>query len=334
MKSKNFSTVNSELKETVRNKIKQLINARKSNEIIFTADSIHSINIITQGIVWRPRDLILFPENELPKYTSALQHLQNKSNCSLERVNVIKNGTLDLAHLEELLENSEGRILFFISHVNEITGILQPIKELFSLVKKYEGITVLNCNDSIVSEPINVQDQSTDFLFFDSENIGVGEGLGFLYGDYKKLEKLNPIFTKSTKSLMLPNRLELEKINSNFLTFVIESLTDILDQGVDDLKTKYLLLSATLLGELQDCDHIKILCPEYYKAGIISFYTDNMDLDKNYDFLKDFDVEFGFFDIDEYILQYSTKGVIKVKWDHNNTKDDMINLAEYLKKLK
>lgn len=333
MNLKNFTQINETVKEQIRDKLSKLLKIKKQKEIVFSPNSIYSINMITNGLAhsWRSNDLIVFPENELLKNRSALEKLQFETDCSLETVNVIRDGTLDLAHLEEILENSTGKILFFISHINDVTGVVQPIKELFSMIKEYEGTTILDCNNSIRQLSIDVERDHIDFLFFDSENTGAETGVGVFYGETKKLEKLHTLFDNTNKQ-KIPEKFEFGNINNSLLNDLDKHLGTLIEKDIQDISAEYLLLSATLLSELQTLDQIKILCPNYYKGGILSFYTENdVDLDILEKELVKFNVDFGYFGIDEFILLYSNKGVVKVQWDDTFSKEDMTELYTIIK---
>jgi cysteine desulfurase/selenocysteine lyase len=311
--------------------IKNFIGAEKSKEIIFTSNNSHSISLIISGLekIWRSNDIILVPESENSTNLLSWKKFAEKIGCHFETINIIKDGRLDLGHLEEVLINSNGKVLFSTSHVSSVTGYVQPLNEVFEMIKEYEGFTVLDATHSITHESINVCENLVDFLFFHSANTYNFEGIGVLYAKQKLLEKIDPIFLETFDILPYPQKLESKYSNFNGIVSLSKSIEWISGLGLDNIKSKYLLINANIQMELNNIDSIDVFHPNFYKGGIISFKVKNKySLDIAYSLNKQgIKVSSGHFD-SELLLD---KEVVRLSWGLHTTKEDIELLSNALK---
>jgi cysteine desulfurase/selenocysteine lyase len=320
--------------EHVRESIRSFINAKKSSEVIFTSGVIHGLNTIANSICtkWGFRDTVIIPESE-PSYNSDLWNkLSFRYNFDFKKVNVIKDGSLDLGHLEEILEECTGKILFSISHASESIGNVQPIKELFSKIREYDGLTILDVSNTIGKEIIDVQDLDADFVLFNGQNIYGPTGVGVLYGKHKKLEKLSSLFYDEDEKL-LPEKLENFETNVQGIIALGRAVDWHLDQDMQSISARYLLLNADVQMMLGSLDFVKIFHPSYYKSGIISFsMNDCFPLDVEEKLLSQgIQVKCGFLNSKNIIEEKFSNGIIRVSWALYNDKSDIEKLENSLK---
>lgn len=311
--------------ELVRHKVSSLINAKKESEIVFTYSNTHSLNIIAQGIchTWKPKDCIIVPESEHYANLNIWRTLSVHYGFRFETVNVIKDGSLDLGHLEDILEDCDGKILFSISHISNTIGYVQPIKELFAKVKEYDGITVLDASLSISREHIDVQDMEVDLLTFGSNTFFGPTGTGVLYGKHKILEKLNPLIWDNSSD-QIPWKLE--STVPNIGVVALGSAIDWFKQyDLEDFKCHNRLLNAVTLTALNDLDFVEIFHPGFYKGGLISFNVKGKYPKDVEAFLKknNIIVNSGFLDAQMIVEEKFVNGVVRASWSCYTTNDDI-----------
>jgi cysteine desulfurase/selenocysteine lyase len=330
--------------EGVRTKVKDFINARKDSEIVFTSGTTHSINLIATGLTskWRSKDCVITTESEhhanlLPWIKSAEQYGHR-----FETVNVIKDGSLDLAHLQEILDSCEGKILFSIAHINNTIGHVQPIKQLFKLVKEYDGITVLDAAQSISKERIDVQDLDADFVAFSAHKLYGPTGVGVLYGKHKYLDKLEPTFWGGD----MISEVHWHQISLNQLPWKLEAGTPniggVIAMGtaidwftkfdIEDLIVHNKLFNANVQMMLNELDFIEIFHPGYYKGGLISFNVKGCypsDVAQLLD-AQNVAVRSGYLCAQPIVEEKFPNGVVRASWAYYNTKEDIENLRKAL----
>jgi cysteine desulfurase/selenocysteine lyase len=330
--------------EGVREKVRKFINAKKDSEIVFTTGTTHGINLIANGFCnsWGSNDAIITPESEHHANLLPWINCAEKNGIQFHKVNVIKDGSLDLAHLEEILDECTGKVLFSIAQVNNTIGNVQPIKELFALVKQYEGITVLDAAQSIAKMQVDVQDLDADFVAFSAHKLYGPTGTGVLYGKQKYLDKIEPTFWggdmiasvgwDAIKLNQLPWKLEAGTPNIGGVIAMGEAIDWFTSYDIEDLEVHNKLMNANMQMMLNDLDFIDVFHPNYYKAGLISFSVKNCfpsDVAQLLD-VQNIAVRSGFLCAQPIVEEKFVNGVVRASWACYNSKDDIEQLRQGL----
>ncbi len=330
--------------EGVRSKVKTLINAKKDSEIVFTSGTTHSINLIALGICnkWGPNDTIIVTESEHHANLLPWINVAEKYGINFQKINVIKDGSLDLAQLEEVLEECNGKVLFSIAHVNNTIGNVQPIKDLFKLVKEFEGITVLDAAQSIAKEKVDVQDLDADFIAFSAHKLYGPTGVGVLYGKHKYLEKIEPLLWggdmissvswDTIRVNQLPWRLEAGTPNIGGVIAMGAAIDWFLSYDIEEIKVHNKLMNANIQMMLNELDFIDQFHPNFYKAGLISFNIKNCHPSDVAQLLEaqNIAVRSGFLCAQPIVEEKFINGVVRASWACYNTKEDIDKLKKGL----
>lgn len=326
--------------EGVREKVRRLINAKRDSEIVFTSGTTHSINLIASGLCseWGGGDTIIVPESEHHANLLPWINIAEKNSINFQKINVIKDGSLDLAQLEEILDECTGRVLFSIAHVNNTIGNIQPIKKLFELVKEYEGITVLDAAQSIAKERVDVEDLNADFVAFSGHKLYGPTGVGVLYGKQKYLEKLEPLFWggdmisevhwDTIKLNQLPWKLEAGTPNIGGVIALGTAIDWFMSYDIESFQAHSKLINANMQMMLNDLDFVEVFHPSYYKAGLISFNLKGCypsDVAQLLD-AQNIAVRSGFLCAQPIVEEKFSNGVLRASWACYNTKEDVEKL--------
>ena len=330
--------------EGVREKVRKLLNAKRDSEVVFTSGTTQSLNMIAMGLCssWGAGDSIIVTEAEHHANLLPWINIAEKNGINFHKINVIKDGSLDLAQLEETLDECSGRILFSIAHVNNTIGNIQPIKALFKLVKEYEGITVLDAAQSIAKETVDVQDLDADFVAFSGHKFYGPTGVGVLYGKQKYLEKLDPVFWGGDmisevhwdviKVNQLPWKLEAGTPNIGGVIALGAAIDWFMGYDIESFQAHSKLINATMQMMLNDLDFIEVFHPSYYKAGLISFNVKGCypaDVAQLLD-VQNIAVRSGFLCAQPIVEEKFPNGVVRASWACYNTKDDVEKLRTAL----
>lgn len=322
--------------EQVRGKVQKLINCKKDNEVVFTHGNNHSLNLLAHGICkkWGVRDCVIVPESEHHANLIVWQKLSDMYGFRFETVNVIKDGSLDLGHLVDLLDSCEGKILYSTSHISNSIGFVQPIKSIFAKVKEYDGITVLDASLSISREKIDVQDMDIDFLTFTSHKFFSPTGVGILYGKHKLLEKLESIIWGDANSEYIPWKLEVGKPNICGVMALGSAIDWFMSYDLEDIHVHDKLMNANLQMMLNELPFVKVFHPGYYKGGLISFNVQGHYAVDVGDYLQKEGIvaKAGFLNARPIVEEKFVNGVVRISWSHYNTKDDIERLRVALAK--
>ncbi|MGB1005275.1 MAG: SufS family cysteine desulfurase [Candidatus Actinomarina sp.] len=181
--------------EEVRNKLKNLINAYSSDEIIFTKGCTEGFNFLANSICkdLNSGDEIILSEIEHHANIIPWQMAAAKYNLKINYVNVSESFELDFDHLESLL-NKNTKVVSIVGESN-ISGMLPDIKKINSLVKeKTDAVYIVDGAQLVPHRKIDVQDLGIDFLCVSGHKMLGPTGIGVVWGRKELLENLDPVY--------------------------------------------------------------------------------------------------------------------------------------------
>jgi len=181
--------------EEVRNKLKNLINAYSSDEIIFTKGCTEGFNFLANSICkdLNSGDEIILSEIEHHANIIPWQMVAAKYNLKINYVNVSESFELDFDHLESLL-NENTKVVSIVGESN-ISGMLPDIKKINTLVKeKTDAVYIVDGAQLVPHRKIDVQDLGIDFLCVSGHKMLGPTGIGVVWGRKDLLENLDPVY--------------------------------------------------------------------------------------------------------------------------------------------
>ena len=178
--------------EESRKEIAKFINA-ENNEIIFTSGTTDGINLIVNGLSPLITNNTLIVLSQLEHHSNMVpwQMMATAKNCKLAFLPIDGRGDLILEGIEDLFSKNPKGILS-ITHISNLLGTINPIKEIISIAKKYDYIVVIDGAQGIAHKKIDVKDLNCDFYCFSGHKIYGPMGIGIVYGKSSILEKLIP----------------------------------------------------------------------------------------------------------------------------------------------
>ena len=178
--------------EEARIKIQKHFNAAEAYEIIFTAGTTESINLVASGY-----NSLLKPGDEL--IISALEHHSNivpwqmlceKTGAILKVIPMTLNGSLDIKSYHSLL-NSKTKLVF-VNHVSNALGTINPIKEIINEAHTYGAKVLIDGAQACPHIKIDVQELNVDYYVTSAHKLCGPTGVGMLYGKKELLKALPP----------------------------------------------------------------------------------------------------------------------------------------------
>ena len=178
--------------EQARIKIQKHFNASKSNEIIFTSGTTHSINIVANGFssLIKKGDEILISAMEHHSNIVPWQMLCERTGAELKVIPMNKNGELLMDVYDELLSTKTK--LIFCNHISNALGTINPIKEIIEKGHKVGAAVLIDGAQAAPHLVADVQKLDVDFYAISAHKICGPTGVGMLYGKEKWLKKLPP----------------------------------------------------------------------------------------------------------------------------------------------
>ena len=178
--------------EEARLKIQQHFNAKHSYEIILTAGTTHSINIVASGFsaILKKGDEIIVSSLEHHSNIVPWQMLCEKIGAILKVIPMNEDGSLQMDVYHELLNTNTK--LVFCNHVSNALGIINPVKEITHAAHKFGAYVLIDGAQAVPHIKPDVQELDVDFYVASAHKICGPTGVGMLYGKEELLNLLPP----------------------------------------------------------------------------------------------------------------------------------------------
>jgi len=235
--------------ESASNQIANLLNIKPS-EIIYTSGASESNNLAIKGICSKYKNRgkhIITTQLEHSSIYGPINYLIDNG-YSVDFVKLDENGRVDLNDLENLI--TDNTILVSINAVNSEIGILQQVKEISEIVKKYPKCFFHSDMTQAIGK-INVNLENIDLISFSAHKFFGIKGIGVLIK--KEKVELEPIIHggKSTTNYR----------SGTPCTPLIISISKALRLALNNIDEKYKHvenLNTYLKEELEKYDKVKI----------------------------------------------------------------------------
>ncbi len=182
-----------DLHEAAREKVRQFVNARKTEEIVFTRGTTEAINLVASSFCesqMQAGDEVIVTEMEHHSNIVSWQLQAMKRGIVVKHIPITDDGLLCLDQLESLITDKTK--IISVAHVSNVLGTVNPVEEIIKVAHAH-GIPVLV--DGAQSAPhfkVDVQAMDCDFFAFSGHKMYGPTGIGVLYGKEEWLEKLPP----------------------------------------------------------------------------------------------------------------------------------------------
>jgi cysteine desulfurase/selenocysteine lyase len=273
-----------DLHEQARETVRRFLNARSTNEIIFTRVTTESINLVASCFgqaFMKERDEVIITEIEHHSNIVSWQLLQQRQGIKIRVIPISDEGELILDGIDDYF-NEKTRIVS-LTHVSNVLGTINPIKDIIRIAHAH-GVPVLI--DGAQSTPhfhIDVQDLDCDFFAFSGHKIYGPTGIGVLYGKEEWLEKLPPymgggemiktVTFEHTTFNDLPYKFEAGTPDYVASTGLAKALDYVSSIGLDAIESHEKDLTAYAMKRMMEIPDMKIFGPKDINQhdAVISF---------------------------------------------------------------
>ena len=268
--------------EKARETVRRFINAKSTDEVIFTRNSTEAINLVAQsfgGEQIGAGDEIVLSIMEHHSNIVPWHFHRERRGAQLVWVDVEDDGGFSLDRFEAAL--SERTKMVAITHMSNALGTIVPVKEVCRIAHE-RGIPVLvDGSQGAVHLPVDVQDIDCDFYCFTGHKLYGPSGIGVLYGKRKLLEAMPPfngggemiqdVFLDTVTYAQPPHRFEAGTppiVQAIGLAAAIDYVEGI---GRDKIAAYERDLGAYAQRRLQEVNALRIFGTAPDKGAIISF---------------------------------------------------------------
>ena len=163
--------------EQARESIVASLGAQKNYDLLFTSSGSEANNLVLKN----------FYQEQI--FISAIEHLSiynhSKYNPQLKVIKVTPDGYIDLQHLQDLLQSSNGqKKLISIIFANNETGVIQDLAPIIDLAKQHEALVHSDFSQVVGKYNCDLDSSDLDFITISSHKFGGPVGIAGLF--YKK----------------------------------------------------------------------------------------------------------------------------------------------------
>ncbi|MFY7667710.1 MAG: aminotransferase class V-fold PLP-dependent enzyme [Crocinitomicaceae bacterium] len=214
--------------EESRKRIQKYINARKSEEIIFTKGTTDGINLVASsyGELLQAGDEIIISAMEHHSNIVPWQMLCIRKGLGLRVAPINKKGELLMDEFEKML--SKKTKLVAITHISNTLGTINPVKEVIEKAHAVGAKVLVDGAQSIQHLRVDVKDLNCDFYVFSSHKVFGPTGIGVLYGKEDLLDRMPPYQGGGD----MISRVTFERTTYNELPFKFEAGTPHIAGGI------------------------------------------------------------------------------------------------------
>jgi cysteine desulfurase/selenocysteine lyase len=214
--------------EESRKRIQKYINARKSEEIIFTKGTTDGINLVASsyGELLQAGDEIIISAMEHHSNIVPWQMLCIRKGLGLRVAPINKKGELLMDEFEKML--SKKTKLVAITHISNTLGTINPVKEVIEKAHAVGAKVLVDGAQSIQHTRVDVKDLNCDFYVFSSHKVFGPTGIGVLYGKEDLLDRMPPYQGGGD----MISRVTFERTTYNELPFKFEAGTPHIAGGI------------------------------------------------------------------------------------------------------
>ena len=205
--------------ENTRAKIAKFINAKYSEEIIFSKNATESLNLIAYSYGLdnlKQDDEIVLSIMEHHSNLVPWQNVAKKTGAKLNYMYINDKFELSDEEIESKITNNTK--IVGITHVSNVLGTIKKKKKIIKYAHKKGAIVIIDASQSIPHMKIDVQALDADFLVFSGHKMLAPLGIGILYGKREILNNMTPflmggdmieyVHEQETTFAPLPNKFE------------------------------------------------------------------------------------------------------------------------------
>lgn len=268
--------------EGAREKVAKFVNAKSSEEIIYTRNASEAINLVAYTWGWanlKEGDEVILSVMEHHSNIVPWQLIAQRTGAVLKFLEPTEEGLLSVEQFKSLL-NSKTKLVSIV-HVSNTLGCVNPVEEMISLAHTQGAKVLLDACQSVPHMPIDVQALDCDWLVASGHKMCAPTGIGFLYGKRDLLLEMPPfmgggemiadVFLDHSTYAGLPHKFEAGTPAIGEAIALGAAVDYLMAIGMDKIHAYEQELINYLMDYLVEIPDIKVYGPRYHRAGLAAF---------------------------------------------------------------
>ena len=329
--------------ENAREEVKNFINAKSKEEVVFTSGTTDSLNMIASGFfanLLEAGDEILITTSEHASNILPWFRLSKDLGCIVNFIPLDESLHVTLDNVRKSITLNTKVIA--LAGITNVVGDIRPIKEITKLAHERNIFVVVDGAQSVPHRKCDVKDSDVDFLAFSGHKMCGPTGVGVLYGKKELLEEVEPIllgggmnesFDNENEVYLkdLPQRLEAGTPNIAGVIGLGAAIDYLEKIGMDTISIYEQKLKSYLISKLEKIPYIQIVNEEA-DSGIVAFNVEDVFSQDVAYYLNKYNICVRAGNHCAKILKHSTgvKNTVRVSLYFYNTKEEIDSLVELL----
>ena len=335
-----------ELHENARETVRRFINARSTNEVVFTRGTTESLNLVASSFC----DAFMQEGDEV--IVSVMEHHSNivpwqlqaaKKGIAIRVIPMTDGGELMLDEYEKLF--TERTKIVSVTHVSNVLGTVNPVDEIIRIAHEHGVPVMVDGAQSAPHFAVDVQAMDCDFFAFSGHKMYGPTGVGVLYGKEDWLDRLPPyqgggemiesVSFERTVFEHLPFKFEAgtpDYVATHGLAKAIDYVTAL---GMDNIQRHEHELTEYAMRRLAEVEGIRIFGTAERKDAVVSFLVGDihhLDMGTLLDRLG-IAVRTGHHCAQPLMERLGIQGTVRASFALYNTKDEIDALVEGVKRV-
>lgn len=335
-----------DLHEAARENVRLFINARSTNEIIFTRGTTESLNLVVSSFC----DGMMQEGDEV--IVSVMEHHSNivpwqlqaaKKGISIRVIPMTDEGELRLDEYEKLF--TERTKIVSVTHVSNVLGTVNPVEEMIRIAHEHGVPVMVDGAQSTPHFAVDVQAMDCDFFAFSGHKMYGPTGIGVLYGKEEWLDRLPPyqgggemiesVSFEKTVFEHLPFKFEAgtpDYVATTGLAKAIDYMTAV---GMDNIQRHEHELTEYAMQRLSEVEGIRIFGRAPRKDAVVSFLVGDihhLDMGTLLDRLG-IAVRTGHHCAQPLMIRLGIQGTVRASFAMYNTREEIDALASGIERV-
>lgn len=273
--------------DNVREIVRDFINAKEKEEIVYTSGATESINLVAFGFFkkyLKKDDEVLINKAEHASNVLPWLVLEREIGIKVKYIPLDENHELTIDNIEKTITNKTKVIS--VAHISNVIGDVRNIDEIGRICKNKNIYFVVDAAQSISHYKIDVEKSNIDFLAFSGHKMMGPTGVGILYGKKELLEKTDPLkygggmnqsFESNGDYILKEAPIKFEAGTPPIAEVIGlgEAIKFIKSIGIEKIRDYELELKEYMVEELSKIPNI-ILYNKNSKSGILAFNVEGV----------------------------------------------------------
>lgn len=335
-----------DLHEAARETVRRFINARSTQEIVFTRGTTESINLVVSSFC----DAFMQEGDEV--IVSVMEHHSNivpwqlqaaKKGIAIKVIPMDDKGNLKVDELENLI--TDRTKIISVAQVSNVLGTVNPVKDIIRIAHDHDLPILIDGAQSTPHFKVDVQDLDCDFFVFSGHKMYGPTGIGILYGKEEWLDRLPPYqgggemiesvsFDKTVFS-QLPFKFEAgtpDYVATHGLAKAIEYIESL---GIDNIAAHERELTRYCMQQMKTIDGMRLFGEAENKDAVVSFLVGDihhLDMGTLLDRLG-IAVRTGHHCAQPLMIRLGIQGTVRASFALYNTKEEIDTLVAGIRRV-